>query len=135
MRSNRHKGGLEVFTDSEELTIRIGVGTLARAIEFYKSHEGLNVDDGAFAESMVSALLDEQEDGYTAVHELFERAADWCLEQGMEGFGCDCGEWECGFPDCRTPLPFPKGPTVRAGCPHTSETCPYPYCTHNGELA
>lgn len=96
--SERRNGGLEVFTDGEEVTIRIGVSILASAIKWCSQLEHMNddgdlvgpeiVDQAEFAKSMVSALLTEQEDGTTPVHVMLDAAAEWCIEQGMEGFGC-----------------------------------------------
>lgn len=63
--------------------ISIGIKTMATAAEY---REDMNVEDiKVFAESMVRALREEQEDGTTPVHYLLDAAANWCFEQGEEG--------------------------------------------------
>lgn len=77
---------LQVAAEGDEIVIRVGAGTLARAVEI---PTGARVtDEGAFVRSMVSALGEEAEDGTTLVHRLFDEAAEWAVDQGMDGFEC-----------------------------------------------
>lgn len=82
------KEELRVAVKDGILNISIGINLLAFAVknspqwpeEFIIS----NVQD--FANSVKVALEDEEEDGSTILHRLFDGAALWALEHGYEGF-------------------------------------------------
>lgn len=77
------------------LTIRIGVGTLAHAAahhpEFWDGESGLDkpnipvTDKLIFARAVLMELQDEEEDGTTMLHRLFDEAMKRAVENGCEG--------------------------------------------------
>ena len=74
---------LTIATDGEEVTISIGVSALSKALLPYSNVT--ITDESAFTRSIVYALMEEEEDGTTPVHRMFDDAAEWCAEQGLEG--------------------------------------------------
>ena len=77
---------LEVTLKSGQITISIGVKTLFRACE--EVFDGLVVDnESAFSKEVLRTLKDEEEDGTTLVHRMFDNAIREAIEQGAEGVG------------------------------------------------
>lgn len=76
-----------------ELVIKLKVSTLAHAARhseyFFRCEEDgttLKItDEAAFAESVVSALNREEEDGSTPITRLLDEATEWASEQGLDG--------------------------------------------------
>jgi len=77
---------LEVEIKNGRLEITIGVDLLCFAIEHGPIGEGLRItDNDVFAAEIRRTLLNEEEDGSTPVHRMFDVAADEACEQGAEG--------------------------------------------------
>lgn len=85
---------LTVTIENGELIISIGIDTLKVATEYcelpgFLSNEYeplfLVSDPGKWAESIKYALENEEEDGTTVVHEAFDKAFFFAMEQGFEG--------------------------------------------------
>jgi hypothetical protein len=77
----RDTSALEISIVDDVLSIQIGVATLTRALEDVYPTKAPSV----FAESLARALREEEEDGTTLVHRMFDTAAEWCVEQGLDG--------------------------------------------------
>ena len=77
----------------DELVIKLKISTLAHAARhsdyFFRCQEDgtpLNITDEAeFAESVVRALNQEEEDGSTPITRLLDDATEHVAEQGMDG--------------------------------------------------
>lgn len=80
----RINSGLECTMDGEELTIRIGINRLASGVQ-YENGDIDVCDVAAFAKSMLRAITNESEDGHTLVHAMMQQAAEYCVDQGLEG--------------------------------------------------
>jgi hypothetical protein len=79
---------LTVRLEKDELVIRIGIKTLAIAAEASPVFDGSMAkvqDVELWAESIVQVLQDEEEDGTTKVHLMFDDAFQEASEQGYEG--------------------------------------------------
>jgi hypothetical protein len=81
------EAGLVIKVVNQQIVISVGIKTMATVAEI--AGDMTVTDIPVFAESMIRALREEQEDGTTPVHHLLEAAADWCLEQGEEGLFYD----------------------------------------------
>lgn len=82
---------LTVEAKDEEIRISIGLKALAFAIENSPDwNSEFKIDTKYkykyFANSIVDALNDEEEDGTTLIHRMLDEAALHALEQGYEGF-------------------------------------------------
>lgn len=73
---------LTVVVDRDQLVIRIGVSTLAYAVQNGEDWTGEIIDSKGFARDVVNVLLDEREDGTTPVHLLLDAAAQEAANQG-----------------------------------------------------
>lgn len=84
---SRHAPLLVEVDESGRLTISIGVETLKTAIEGGDRWvQGDSISDpDAFAAEVVRALEQEDAVGSTAVHLLFDRAAEEAIEAGAGG--------------------------------------------------
>lgn len=88
---------LSVKIENEELVIRVGISTLCKAVRQSPSIDNAVMeagcdesvveitDEAVFAEAILGALNDEEEDGSTPVHRLLDAAAESAIEQGCEG--------------------------------------------------
>jgi hypothetical protein len=87
---------LEVKIENEKLIISIGISTLANAAisgpyftEVVNDHDGdedcIKIDASVFAQSILAALNNEEEDGTTLIDKMLDSAAEWVFEQGYEG--------------------------------------------------
>lgn len=92
---NRHDP-LKCFIENGVLTIQIGVECLANAVKLnhdlseYDEESGEYIepkitDADKFAAAILSALMDEEEDGTTLVHTALDTAAWNAIENGAEG--------------------------------------------------
>lgn len=74
-----------------QLRISVGVKTLAHAVTAGRyGMRPLSVTDPAvFAGEVVSVLKQEEEDGSTLVHGLFDKAASIAADQGAEGLSIE----------------------------------------------
>lgn len=86
--------GLTVSVENDELVIRIGISALCFAVQHADQNIGddgatnLRIkDEKAFAEDIVRELDDEDEEGQTVVHFLFDAAAEKAIENGSEHVG------------------------------------------------
>ncbi len=75
--------------EGKEIVIRVKISALKTAFEAHPN--GLAEDYRltslkTVADSLVRRLNDEEEDGTTPVHRLFDAAFEEALEQGDEGF-------------------------------------------------
>ena len=89
---------LKVGIEDGEVVIRIGVGVLRTAAEAYEGFsdgEGEKVlrifDPARFAEAIVRELQDEEEDGTTLVHVMFDKAFHHAVDMG-DALGCEIVE-------------------------------------------
>lgn len=81
----------------DELVIRIGIDTLATSAIMGPYFTTLMESNGdqpdtvvisdnrTFAESIINALKDESEDGTNRMHIMFDSAAEYVSEQGLDG--------------------------------------------------
>lgn len=88
---------LIVNIENDELVIRVGISTLCKAVRQcqvidYAVMEADGdeyvveiTDETVFANAILDALNDEEEDGSTPVHRLLDAAANEAIEQGCEG--------------------------------------------------
>lgn len=85
---------LKVEIQGKRLVISIGIGTLAFASVRGDYFEHLDpdgekqvkiTDEMAWAKGILAALKDEEEDGTTLVHKMFDKAAEDHFENGGEG--------------------------------------------------
>ena len=81
---------LTVALDSEAIVIRLPLSVLPAALEGAWAASGIDLhfrvtDVGKFAPEVVRALEEEEEDGTTPVHRLFDAAFNAAIEQGAEG--------------------------------------------------
>ena len=85
---------LTIGIEDDELVIRIGFDSLKFATEnnssdYFTTEEGGNLfvvtDPKTWAESVVSMLKVEEEDGTTPVHEMFDAAFIRAIEYGEKG--------------------------------------------------
>lgn len=85
---------LTVGIEGDEVVIRIGIDTLKYATENgsgcdFETEDGENryvvTNSEEWARSVVLALEQEEEDGTTPVHAMFEAAFVEALEQGFDG--------------------------------------------------
>lgn len=87
---------LEVDFSDGEVTIRIGVETLANAVKYNPQlavydeitggfFEPEVTDQSVFAREIVHRLLAEEEDGITLVHLMLDKAVEQAIEYGAEG--------------------------------------------------
>lgn len=88
---------LSVKIENEELVIRVGISTLCTAVrqcqaidyavmEADGDESAVEItDEAVFAQAILDALNDEEEDGSTPVHRLLDAAANEAIEQGCEG--------------------------------------------------
>jgi hypothetical protein len=78
---------LEVSVDAGMVTITIGVALLAKTCN--PDHMDLPpieiTDTHLFQKSLHTALTREEEDGTTVVHEMFDKALRYIVENGEEG--------------------------------------------------
>lgn len=91
--------GIEVKLSRNRLVISIGVYALADAAAMHEAFwDGVSGPDvptipvtnpRVFAEAVMEALLDEDEEGSTAVHNLLDKAMYDAVEQGCEGVDHD----------------------------------------------
>lgn len=91
------KQQLSVKIEKGQLVISIGIALLAHAVQSSDQwSEDFRVTDiQEFAKSMVRRLAEEEEDGTTPVHRMFDVVADQVLEQGDDGV--DEGDVEEGI--------------------------------------
>lgn len=87
-------GGAEANIEGNQIVIRIDIETLPIAVEGgidlgTIASGGRVVDAYAFAKEVVYALNDEEEDGTTLVHEMFDAAFDDALDMGAQGVNYD----------------------------------------------
>jgi len=84
------------MSKSGAITIRIGKADLKRAAVYLQEFEHYDeksgdilvpkiVDPAAFAQSVYHQLNDEEEDGTTLVHRMFDKAIEEAVNQGAEG--------------------------------------------------
>lgn len=89
-------GELTVSAEGGDLVIRISAETLAFAIKHMPKAEIFDeqtqeffqpevIDANVFLKEMVRALEDEEEDGTTLVHRMFDKAALRIMHVGGEG--------------------------------------------------
>lgn len=88
--SKNQKRTAEAFIEKGEIVIRIAVGALPTAyqagIDLGVHEPGFKIANArAFAKDLVRALNDEDEEGTTPIHRLFDAAMDEAIEQGAEG--------------------------------------------------
>ena len=88
---------LKVEIENEELVLRVGISALCMAVRqcqiIYNAVMDANGDEAAveitdeavFAKEILSALMVEEEDGSTLVHQMLDSAAECAIEQGCEG--------------------------------------------------
>lgn len=88
---------LSVKIEDEELVIRVGISILCKAVRQcqvidYAVMEADGdesvveiTDEAVFANAILDALNEEEEDGSTPVHRMFDAAANEAIEQGCEG--------------------------------------------------
>lgn len=81
---------MTVGIEGEEIVIRTPIDSLSDAfkgaVELGRIPKGFVVtDQRAFAQAVLSELLDEDEQGTTIVHELFDQAMNNALENGADG--------------------------------------------------
>jgi hypothetical protein len=74
----------------DEILIRIPIDTLPLAMEGACDMQAVEpryrvTDPAAFAEGFVWALNQEEEDGTTRIHKLFDEAMNAALDMGTEG--------------------------------------------------
>lgn len=81
---------IEIIDD--KLVISIGISTLLHAITFredlFPDEETPKikiVDENIFAKDVLFELQNEEEDGTTLVHKMFDEAGTNAMEQGSEG--------------------------------------------------
>jgi hypothetical protein len=80
----------EAFIKGGDIVIRVPIEALPDA---YRAAVDLNyiksgfkvVDAKVFAKDVVSALNDEDEQGATPIHRMFDKAMEEAVEQGAEG--------------------------------------------------
>lgn len=91
------KQQLSVKIEDGQLKISIGIALLAFAVQGSDQwpEEFRVTDIRDFAKSMLRRLRDEEEDGTTPVHRMFDAVADQILEQGDDGV--DEGDVEEGI--------------------------------------
>ena len=77
---------LQVRYIVSKLVISLSKRALKHVAENIPGHEITVVDVDKFAESVLSALHEEQEDGSTLVHRMLDEAIVFAVEQGMDGF-------------------------------------------------
>lgn len=86
---------LTVVVEDGELRISIGIDTLAYAIEMNPDQGDeqrfVITDNAEFADGVAAALQEEEEDGTTPVHLLFDAAAQAAIEAGASGIGLEEG--------------------------------------------
>lgn len=91
MRKRNPKPGdnADAFIENGAIVIRLQIDALASAVDGMCSHfhvEPMRVTDPVkFAKGVCYALNDEEEDGTTPVHLLFDKAFEKALEDGSEG--------------------------------------------------
>ena len=88
MKSIEESNQLSCKVEGEDLVIRIGIPLLMFALQNGPSWgEGFKVTDPiAFTKAIASHLEnDEEEDGTTAIHRIFDEAAEHAIESGCEG--------------------------------------------------
>jgi hypothetical protein len=86
------KRELKVEIKDGVLEISIGVETLAFAIQNSPTWRGGKItDDKKFAEDVLIELLDEDEEGTTAVHKLFDDMAENAINDGSTNFEEEVG--------------------------------------------
>ena len=99
MSETRAAKQLEVSVADGVLTISIGVGLLAFAVQVADGSgwpkDFKITDPELFAKGVAGALEAEEEDGTTPVHRMLDAAAIEALEQGAEG--CEEGDPEEGL--------------------------------------
>lgn len=98
------KQQLSVKIEDGQLKISIGIALLAFVVQGSDQwpEEFQITDIRDFAKSMIRRLQDEEEDGTTPVHRMFDAAADQILEQGDDGV--DEGDVEEGIALARTTM-------------------------------
>ncbi len=76
---------LEAKIIGEQLVISIGISTLAYAIQNGTDDwVGKITSEAGFAQDVIDELLNEEEDGTTLVHKMFDEAAREAADQGSE---------------------------------------------------
>ncbi|WP_429123379.1 crAss001_48 related protein [Aeromonas veronii] len=82
---------LTVELVAEQVHISVGVKTLAHAVTAGRyGMRSLTVTDPAvFAGEVVSVLKQEEEDGSTLIHGMFDKAASIAADQGAEGLSIE----------------------------------------------
>ena len=78
------------YIDGDDIVIRIAIDALPiayeGAIELGAVAPGYKITDARkFAKEVINALVDEDEQGTTAVHRLFDKAMEDAIENGAEG--------------------------------------------------
>ena len=82
--------------EGDEIVIRVPISAIPEAAsvafdEQYGENHDVNVIDApVFARELLSALLDESEDGTTLIHEMLDKACIRCAEDGAEGLSEEC---------------------------------------------
>jgi hypothetical protein len=78
---------LKVEIKKDILSISIGIDTLAFAIQNSPEFQGGKITDNKkFAEEVLNELLDEDEEGTTAVHKLLDDMAKNAINNGSMAF-------------------------------------------------
>ena len=87
MKSMEESTPLTCAIEGEDIVIRIGIPPLMWALQHetvWESQFGIT-DPEAFSKAIVKALNEDDEEGTTLVHRMFDSAADAAMAQGCEG--------------------------------------------------
>ena len=84
---------LSCSIEGDEIVIRIGIKTLETAVKGSPYGEDIEdffvTDYRAFALEVVNALKEEDEEGTTPMHVMFDKAFEHVMENGGDGFWCE----------------------------------------------
>jgi hypothetical protein len=88
--ARKQKRTAEAFIEKGEIVIRIAIDVLPSAyqagIDIGAIEPGFKITNARkFAPEVVRALNDEDEEGTTPIHRLFDAACEEAIEQGAEG--------------------------------------------------
>lgn len=93
--AKRRNGHLRVRIEREQIVISIGVALLPHVVntDLYGAYNDAKdeweypkvTDPDVFAKEVVRELLQEEEDGTTLVHKMFDAAINEAIENGAEG--------------------------------------------------